>query len=282
MVDDKSASKVESAVAEAISHIQNNKILSHRHSWRCYHLLQPILSPDEYTVMEVKQSHFESLSPMRIIATNQRLIIAKPSFWGLRTGVNIFSSTKYETIPYNHIISITLNEGRLFSSLQIHLDVSTNVEGGAIHGLSSNAAKTTFIFLEKLTSCLMDSYKPKLRQNGENVPRPVREKEINYIGMETARRVVRRKGTKFVWLGIEPLDYALDILCINREIAMKINIDELDKHDRESLRQFEDCIFVCYDGDLATHVSGHLKKAYDINSYVLTGGIEAQMEAVNQ
>lgn len=274
MGEKKHASRLEAAIAEAISLLPyDNRVMRHKHSQRCYRILEPILSPNEYTVMEVKQSRFKVFSPIRVIATNERLIIAKPSFWGLRTGHNIFSPTRYETIPYKHIVSIKLDTGMLFSSVHMRMDVSTNSEGEMVNSITSEYAKILFLFLQKLTESLQEYGKAE-SVNGEKVPEITSQTNINYISMEKARRLVKQKPTKFVWLGVEPLEYVSEGLCIGKEELIKINMDEMETYCKANPKMFKECIFVCYDGSLALHVSKYLMENYGINSYVLKGGID--------
>ena len=105
---------------------------------------------------------------------------------------------------------------------------------------------------------------------------------LNLINMERARRLVRQKGTKFVWLGLEPLEYAVDILCVDKESVIKFDIDVRDKANAESLKQLKDHVLVSYNDVLAAHVSKFMKQNYNVDSYILEGGIEAQtQEALN-
>ena len=171
MGDGARASNLETLIEHAISTISESKSLRHQHGRKCYRVLKPILYPDEYTVLEVKQSRLKSFAPTRIICTSQRLIIAKPSFWCLYLGINIFSSTKYETIPYSHIISITLNNGMVLSSINMRLDVGTITEGEEVQGIRSEAAQTLFVFLEKLNEYLQEYSKIKGRASSTSLPR---------------------------------------------------------------------------------------------------------------
>lgn len=274
----KSATRLDSAIADAVSVISDSNALRHEHSERCIRLLKPILYPDEYTVLEVKQSRSKSIAPKRIIATNKRLIIAKPSFWSLRIGRNIFASTKYETIPYKHILSITLSTGMFLSTINMRTDLSKSTDEEEIQGLSTDHAKTIFLFLHKLTESLEEYNKEESKTKDAA---PVKERQSNSIGMEKARRLVKQKGTKFVWLGVEPIDYVIDGLCVEKENVIKIGMDELEKQSNIELKKLEECVFVSYDDTMATHVSKYLTKFYGINSYILEGGIEAQLRAFN-
>lgn len=267
------SSKLAEAISVALSALQGSKLLKHEHTSKCHRILRPILYPNEETVLEITQSGIKSLSPRGIVATNQRLIIIKPSYWYLHMGRNLISSTSYETIPYNRIVSITLDDGILLSTLNMRLDAGTVVtKGEEIEGLEQDDAKTMFIFLEKVTGYLQDYNKAK----GEGaVYEP--DAKIGHINMEKARRLVKQKDAKFVWLGIEPIEYAAECLCIDKQDIIKINIDEFERKGSAELQQLDGYIFTCYDGVLSGHVANALKQRYRINAYTLKGGIEAQL-----
>jgi hypothetical protein len=267
-------SRIEAAIAEAVKVLPKNFFARHEHGKRCYRVLKHILYPSEYTIIEAKQSRLRAASPARIIATNQRIIIVRPSFWALNVGHNIFSPTRYVSIPYSNIINIMLYTGMKLSTLDINLSMSTNI-AGEIEGLKTGDARAIFVFLERMTECLRKNADASL--SGADYPKSKTVQELNYIDMGMAKSLVKNTGAKFVWLGIEPLDYVAGELGVRADSVMKTGLGELSHMGREELARFDGHIFLCYDGIFATHVSKFLKSNHKINSYVLVGGMEAQM-----
>jgi hypothetical protein len=267
-------SRIEAAIAEAIKVLPSNFVPRHEHGKRCYNVLKHILHRSEYTVIEARQSRLRSFSPARIVATNQRIIIVKPSFTSLYLGRNLLSPTKYVSIPYSNIINITLYTGSVLSTLDINLSASTDI-GGKVEGLKIEDAKAMFVFLEELTECL----RKDTGSTPVNVSRNSTQKlpELNYISIEMAKSFMKNTGARLLWLGVEPLDQVAERLGVAPEKLDKIGMEELSRMDKYSLGMFEGHIFVCYDGTFSAHVSKFLKLNYMVNSYVLNGGLEGQV-----
>ena len=265
--------KTDMAVKDALMLLSSNKLLTHEHGRRCYRLLKPVLYADERTILEVKQSVARNIAPVRIIATNQRLIIAKPSFWGLYAGHNLISSTKYVTIPYNNINSVTMSHGFGLASLHVHLSSGPNAEVDEIMGLRKREAEAVFGFLEKIVEYMVG--RDHLEKTAAQPPN-VQEHGHTHVSMERARRIVKENNTRFVWFGIEPAEFAADALCIDRSGIYKVpDIYRIMDMPRPELTQYENCVLVCYNGAMSGRVSKFLMDSHGINSYVLRGGIEA-------
>lgn len=275
-------SRIEAGIAEAVKFLPKNFSARHEHSRRCYRVLKHILHPDEYTVIEAKQSKLKVFAPARIVATNQRLIVVRPSFWSLYAGRNIFSPTRYVSIPYSNIINITLYTGLILSTLDINLSVSTNI-GGEIEGLKTEDARAIFAFLEKLTEYIRKNAEKPSSNLDVSFGYSESKKAIglNYINIDTAKSLIKNAGAKLVWLGIEPLDYVVQSLGISGGSIIKSGIKELSDMDEEKIKELEGDVFLCYDGKFSTHVSKFLKSNYKVNSYILIGGIEEQMKRLS-
>ncbi len=271
-----SAGNIESAIKEAVLFLPKNFTPRHEHSKRCFRILEHILYPDEYTVIEAKQSLLKSITQTRLVATNQRIISVKPSFWSLWAGRNIFSSTNYESIPYSNVINIALSTGMIFSTLSIHLSTNANSGENNVDGLKIDDAKAMFIFLEKMTDTLRKQSKESTIENIQSSS----NKSGDYVDMETARKFIKYKGSKIIWLGAEPLELAAERLDISKDAVIKMNIDELMRTNKLDSGRLEGSILVCYTGDFAANISKYLKETYGVRTYVLSGGVEYQMKKI--
>lgn len=156
---------IEHAIKEAVLVLPKNFKPRHVHSKRCYRVLKRVLHPNEYTVIEAKQRILKSVAPCRLVATDQRLIFVKPSFFLLWTGHNIFSATRYESIPYTNIINIALYSGMMFSTLSIHLGTTANNGEYVVEGLKTKDADAMFAFLERLTESMRKQNKENRRES---------------------------------------------------------------------------------------------------------------------
>jgi hypothetical protein len=267
---------LEDAIHEAVPFLPKNFNPRHEHSKRCYRVLKHILHDNEYTVIEAKQSKLKSISPTRLVATNQRIIFVKPSFWSLWTGHNIFSSTKYESIPYGNIVNISLFTGMVFSTLSIHLNTSANNGEDEVHDLKTCDAEAMFVFLEKMADALT-------RQTGENIRTEspsTHDSEIIYMDMETSRKFLKYKGSKLLWVGSEPLEYVADKLDISKDAIIKMDVGKLMHLDKQESGKLNGCILVWYTDDFASYISKHLRKTYGTVTYVLSGGIGDQLKKI--
>ena len=115
----------EKAIKRAVSALEASGVKKHRHSIRCMNILRHVLYIGEDTITEARQSYLKSMAPTRLVATEKRLIIVDPSFWGLWTGHDVFDSTHYIIIPYKHIVSVTVSTGLLFATIKIHTTAGT-------------------------------------------------------------------------------------------------------------------------------------------------------------
>lgn len=140
------AERVENLSRKASGLLERSRSAGHKHGRRCFRLICSLIGPGEETLVECKQSKLQSLSPARIIATTRRIVIVKPSFWGLYLGKDLFSSTEYNIIPYRHLTSVDLSRGRVLTTVQMNMENpdkgSGLVQEGRMEGIDSeNAAK---------------------------------------------------------------------------------------------------------------------------------------------
>jgi hypothetical protein len=252
-------------------------ILEHKHGSACHRLLKHRLLEGEEIVLEAKQSYLNGFAPARLIATNKRIIIIKPSFWNLYAGHNIVRSTKYNMIPYDRIVNVINEEGLLLSMIKLRLQGAMESEGSIeqVQGVRTRVARVMTAFLEKV----IEDYGKETRNPKEPArPSPASKEGLNYVGMEKARRLVGEKGSRFIWLGIEDLSYPIKGLYVDRALIEKIDIRGiLERNDREEMKKLENCVIVGYTGEgIESHLARRLKQ-YGIESYILEGGVEAQI-----
>jgi hypothetical protein len=122
---------------------------------RCLKLFAHILTNDERTVMEIRQSYLQSVSPDRVVVTNKRVIIVRPSFWGLWAGHNIISPTEISLVPYKNIISVVMSRGRILSTIHMRIHGFTDATSairneGVIMGVSIGDAIKLTNYLEEI------------------------------------------------------------------------------------------------------------------------------------
>ncbi|MDE1871440.1 MAG: hypothetical protein KGI06_04355 [Candidatus Micrarchaeota archaeon] len=273
-------SAIEAAIEKAVLFLPGNFLPRHLHSERCYNVLRHILYKDEYTVIEAKQSLLKSFAPMRVLATNQRVIVVKPSFWSLWTGHNVFSPTKYESIPYSNIINITLYTGMKFSSLYIHMNTGASNGEGEVDGLKTDDARAIFTFLEKMTEYLRGDVKESKESIASQMNIGYGNVDSNFVDMETSRRLIKYTGSKFIWLGREPLEYVADKLDIDGSAILAVNPNDFVHMDKQKFSKLRGSILVCNNGNFSAYMSRFLKDVHDTDTYVLSGGIEYQAKRI--
>jgi hypothetical protein len=281
----KQVSRADDLFARALNSVKDQStlasIMAHEHGSRCRRLLKHRLLAGEEIVLEAKQSFFNGPAPARLIATNKRVIIIKPSFWNLYFGHNILRSTKYNMIPYNRIVNVINEEGFLLSMVKLRLQGAMEQEGSIeeINGVRTKVARVITSFLEKVIE-ESDKGMGRLREPA-NAAQQSEKDGLNYVSMEKARRIVGQKGSRFIWLGIEDVSYAVKGLYVDRSLVEKVDIQEvLQRNNKEEMKHFENCVFVSYTGEEeAAHISKYLEQTYGIVSYVLEGGVEMQMQA---
>ena len=148
---------------ERLENVQRERADSHVHSDRCKKLFAHMLTDDEWTIMEVRQSYLASISPDRIIATSKRVIIVRPSFWGLWGGHNVISPTELSMVPYKNIISVVMSRGKIFSTIHMRIHGFTDASSamrneGMIEGIRHEDAVKLTNYLEGIIEAREDPY----------------------------------------------------------------------------------------------------------------------------
>ncbi len=124
---------VEVAVGKAYLNLQKQGFKLAGQSNRWLRLMKNVLYKDEEIMLSARQSRIINISPAKIFATKRRLLIVRPSFWGLYTGHDITSPTHYIIVPYKYIIGVTISKGLIFASIKLHtssgVDPDTSIKG---------------------------------------------------------------------------------------------------------------------------------------------------------
>lgn len=278
----------EKAVAKAKESLREQGRLPHAYSVQSRRLLRQVLHKDEEIILEARQSHVESMTPGRIIATNKRLIMVEPSFWGLHSGHDVFTPTNYEIIPYQYVLGITIARGNKLASLKVHHtsgaqeDMRTH-SGDEFNGIPLKEAAAMCNFVEEIVEFGPDapdrvSKVPQLE--GESVERGG-PREGNEVELEEAREMVTKSGSRFLWLGIEAPDAVARVLGVPKDKVITMAPAEL-VNDRNSVKQHAADILLSYEGEFAIHVAHLLKRRYGTEIRTLRGGLEGVAKEVRE
>lgn len=251
---------------------------THRHSDRCMKLIKHLLTTGEKAILECKQSYLHSLAPDRVIITTRRIIVVRPSFWGLYTDHDMISPTEYSIIPYKHLISVIISKGRFLSTIHMRIhgftdSTSSFRDEGEIYGIQTSEALKLAKFLEEVIEDIQEEEGKMPAQNQKKDAHIHHEyKSESMVNLEQSFNLIDN-GAKFVWLGVEPLGYVSTILGVGKDSVIKVSTTEITEADSSELQKYRNCIFVCYHGTTGDRVASFLKKNHNITAYVLEGGI---------
>jgi hypothetical protein len=98
------------------------------------------------------------------------------------------------------------------------------------------------------------------------------EEEVNLI---EARKIVKEKGTKFVWLGDEPRIDMAEALEIEKDELIRINPQEIYNADKTLAESLVNDVLVCPHGNTSLFLAQHLKEEFNVQTFSLHGGITA-------
>lgn len=266
--------EMDRSLEKALERLKAKGDYGHVHSDRCIREICRVLTPDEETIMEIKQSHFRNITPERLIATNKRLIIVRPSFFGHYFGFDLFHHTNISFVPYRQLISVVMSKGKLLSTvhMRIHGYMDTDSilrKEGEIEGVRTEIATKFTMFIDDVIENrgrddegLISSNNISSERNSEGA-----------INLENAKSVVEQNGTEFVWLGFEPVVEVAATLGVPKERISKFDMSDVTEMLPEYLKRYDGCVFVCYDGITSNHLIKHLKKEHGIDAYNLNNGI---------
>lgn len=111
---------LDGAVRRAQASLNAQGMPEHGHGLKGVRILRAVLYPKERIIVEASQSPVETLAPGCIVATDQRVIIAKPSFWKLYIGFDLAGSSEFEIVHYNTIQGVAIARGSSLCSIKIH------------------------------------------------------------------------------------------------------------------------------------------------------------------
>ncbi len=97
--------------------------------------------------------------------------------------------------------------------------------------------------------------------------------ENKSVGLEEAVRIVEERGTRLVWLGIEPSGRIGRMLNVGSNRIMKMDPEELIYKDSENLKKLEGHIFLCYHGNTSKFMAEYLDKRHNVKTYHLKNGV---------
>jgi hypothetical protein len=273
-----SRSRIDSGLEKALAKLKaTDEYRRYVHGERCLREIRHVLSQDEDTIMEIRQSHLRNITPERIIATNRRLIIVRPSFFGHYFGFDLLRQTDVSFVPYKQLISIVMSHGKFLSTIHMRIhgftDVSSAIRNeGEVDGVRTSLATKFTIFIEELIEneeaegeTAHDKAAPSHLGEGAS-----RERAID---LEAGRELVKQKGGKFVWLGIEPSAEVAATLDVSEGDVERMDMSSIANMPSEELQKYGECVFVSYDSVLSDHVVRYLKKKHGVYSYSLNRGI---------
>lgn len=218
-----------------------------------------VLEVGETLLMTIRQSHLSSISPARLFITDKRMIVVHHSFWGLYAGVNLLNTTKFSILEYRNMRGAVLEHGKVLSSLRIRVpgemreDINAPNEWG-IDGLWKDEAMLVLNYINDIVA----------QRAGE---------AIDLVTLAEANEIINKKGSKFVWLGVQNPDRVPLILGVDDALVARILPSDVSELSKVQLQELKDCILVDYNGSIAASTARFLLKEMGIHTYVLKGGI---------
>ncbi len=275
--------RFDNAVKKAREVLSDEEIVKHQHSDTCRRLVKNVLYKDEELILEVKQRLFASIAPGRIFATERRLIIVKPSFWGLYVGKDLVSPTKFDIIPYQYVLGVSITKRLLMSAIKIH---HTGMTGPAmelgISGLKNRDAIALAQFVEEVIEYESSGAERKGARFKE-WPGVLHGKEQYLkIDLEQAVRYVTQEGHRFVWLGVEPAKDVARALGVSEQSIILIDGLALTRSSKAVVEKYASDVLVSYDGVLSRHVARTLGSKFNVQMRILDGGIIAAEKSLDR
>ncbi len=276
-------------------------VSKHVHGFNCRRMLKHILYKDEEILLEIKQSYLEALSPAMLVATNKRLIIIYPSFFGLYLGYDLVHPTTYSLMPYKYMIGVSISNGKILSSLKIHtsgsIDSGSQIKDeGEIHGIRSAPAILLTNVIGEILQFTEQEHVRFSSKTNSNYERKNFNEEMHYtpeipenkpmhvpsINLETAKEMIKTTNVPLIWLGVESNIYLSKLLEINYKSIKTLNIQDVERYKDDQVLGLEGAILLSYDGLMSSHLSAFLKDKYGIVTYVVKGGLYAIMDNVEK
>ncbi len=272
--------RTHTGVERAKASLTRSGIPCHAHGHRCMNLLKHVLYKDEETLLEAKQHELQSISPIRIVATDKRLIIVYPSFWGLWTGYDLVSPTTYSILPYKYIIGVSMSRGKMLSSLKLHTSSSVDTgsqinDNGEVHGIKTESAINMTRLLEEIIEYIEE---PTEAIKYSRQKHAIHSSSPCIITSAEAKRIMAEKHSKLVWVGIESATYISRVMGVPRESILLINPTKIDSYSKEEVAEMEESVILSYDGLMAEHLANFLRYKFSANFYAIDGGLDMVLE----
>lgn len=245
---------------------------------RTARLLSNLLTPGEEIVMEVRQSYLHDIAPDNIVTTNKRIIIARPSFWGLYYGHNILRSSTFSIVPYKNIVTVAMTKGKIFSTVNMRISgfisaaSATGAYEGEVRGVPNADAAMFTNFVQRVIERRdeMMNEAPPAKPSAQVQQHEASE---NAMMLGKAKQHVRDNNKKFIWLGVEQRGQIMDLLGVAHDEIIKLDVGHMPHMERSELEQLEGDVFVSYGDSTSRHAVTYLKEHSNINTYFLEGGI---------
>jgi len=101
------------------------------------------------------------------------------------------------------------------------------------------------------------------------------ESDLKEVGIVEARKLAKKGGAKFVWLG-SPVKISLSTaLGISPDQLLEFEPSEIIAMPDEKIKHLNNDIFVCYHGITSAALVKYLKSKKNVHGYSLKGGITA-------
>ena len=271
------------------------------HDPRCMNVIKGVLHSNENTLMELRQSRFRALIPDRLIITDRRMIIVRPSFWGYYLGKNLITPTNISIVPYHNIISVIMTNGLFFSTLHMRIHgitegVQASRQEGELEGMRKHDANKFTRFIEEVIEdlSLSDQKSKDHIRNPEQYASDKAEsarvesergyrtqyssktdfaKSVKTVTLDEAQKITAQYNTKFIWLGMASVDKVVAVLGVDNSKVIKVDILKLSELGETKIREFNNCVLVSTNDSISGDVSMLLKRDFKVDVYVLEGGL---------
>lgn len=276
-----SKKSLDSGLEIALARLKAKGDFGHVHSKRCIREICTVLTEGEETIMEIKQSHIRNITPERIVATNKRLIIVRPSFFGHYLGFDLFNHTDISFVPYKQLISIVMSRGKFLSTIHMRIhgftDFSSAIRNeGEVEGVRSNLATKFTMFIEDIIENRGDEQTQSLYEHAD-IDAADDDKRI--VSIDDAKAILKLNNKTFVWLGFEPVGEIAAKLGVGEQSISRLDMSALTEAQVGELQNYGGSVLVCYDGITSRRIAKHLKEEHGVDVYVLKKGL---MHSTNQ
>ncbi|MCL4372415.1 hypothetical protein M1373_03805 [Candidatus Marsarchaeota archaeon] len=108
-----------------------------------------------------------------------------------------------------------------------------------------------------------------------NIAKPLSNEDIKELSLKEALEVIERKNTKFVWLGVEPVDVISKAIEIPENKVLAITPEELIYYDEDKLKSLKDHVFAGYHDSTSKFVLKFIKSKCGTDAFSLKGGVNS-------